>query len=188
MLPGFPKFLQRETEQVKKETRSGKINKADHAWKDTIGINEKKANSNGIRFSYTHACSNERVRVRVLSHKGTIISLLPLRAEHAEVGQTFYIKTAVSEANTLLGGKEKKIKRKNSAKHLKINIVGKIDRHYYNHILSGYCEIRDGKMYSLLFSRNIHDCNVIWLLCTVAITTYRIINHLAIYRLRNITQ
>ena len=45
--------------------------------------------------------------------------------------------------------------------HLKINIVGKIDRHYYNHILSGYCEIRDGKMYSLLFSRNIHDCNVI---------------------------
>lgn len=30
--------------------------------------------------------------------------------------------------------------------HLKINIVGKIDRHYHNHILSGYCEIRDGKM------------------------------------------
>jgi len=26
-----PKFLRSETEQVKKETRSGKINKADHA-------------------------------------------------------------------------------------------------------------------------------------------------------------
>ena len=35
--------------------------------------------------------------------------------------------------------------------HLKINIVGKIDRHYYSHLLSGYYEIRDGELHPVSF-------------------------------------
>jgi len=38
--------------------------------------------TNGIRFSYTHACSNERVRVLVLSHKGT--KNVRIYGEHGE--------------------------------------------------------------------------------------------------------
>ena len=42
--------------------------------------------------------------------------------------------------------------------HLRINIVGKIDRHYYSHILSGYCEIRDGKLTAITFPSGVLSC------------------------------
>jgi len=35
--------------------------------------------------------------------------------------------------------------------HLRINIVGKIDRHYYSHLLTGYYEIRDGEPHAVNF-------------------------------------
>ena len=35
--------------------------------------------------------------------------------------------------------------------HLRINIVGKTDRHYYSHILTDYCEIRDGELHAVNF-------------------------------------
>jgi len=35
--------------------------------------------------------------------------------------------------------------------HLRINIVGKIDRHYYDHLLTGYYEIRDGEWHAVTF-------------------------------------
>jgi len=35
--------------------------------------------------------------------------------------------------------------------HLRINIVGKIDRHYYHHLLTGYYEIRDGEWHAVTF-------------------------------------
>ena len=35
--------------------------------------------------------------------------------------------------------------------HLRINIVGKTDRHYYCHLLTGYHEIRDGEMHAVNF-------------------------------------
>lgn len=35
--------------------------------------------------------------------------------------------------------------------HLRINIVGKVDRHYYNHLLTGYYEIRDGELHAVNF-------------------------------------
>jgi len=34
---------------------------------------------------------------------------------------------------------------------LKINIVGKIDRHYYNHLLTDYLEIRNGELHTVHF-------------------------------------
>ena len=36
-------------------------------------------------------------------------------------------------------------------KHLKINIVGKVDRHHYNHLLTGYYEIRNGEPHAITF-------------------------------------
>ena len=42
--------------------------------------------------------------------------------------------------------------------HLRINIVGKIDRHYYSHILTDYCEIRDGKLTAITFPSGVLSC------------------------------
>ena len=42
--------------------------------------------------------------------------------------------------------------------HLRINIVGKIDRHYYSHILTDYCEIRDGKLTTITFPSGVLSC------------------------------
>lgn len=36
--------------------------------------------------------------------------------------------------------------------HLKINIVGKIDRHYYTHLLNGYYELHNGELRAITFS------------------------------------
>ena len=38
--------------------------------------------------------------------------------------------------------------------HLRINIVGKIDRHYYTHLLTGYYEIHDGELQAITFQNS----------------------------------